>query len=470
MLCRKLGWICAPVVFVLGCGDDGNTPGLTSSPGPTGSPTSIGSATTSDIPTTSSASDSMGNTTQDSGASDSVGQTTSTTEPSETTGSPVTATETSMPSTTSMMTTTTMDSMTSMADTTTSADTTTGDETGDPDSTTGMDETGDVPCQVQMATLTPVIPNMVMVLDKSGSMLTPWDHDANPNTPTITRWNSLYQVVDLVLTKFNESVNFGANLFPNKSAQPTYDANACLVNMNVEVPVAPLNKAAILAAIPPANTNNIAGGTPASAGMIAALNHLKTLDPDIPRAVLLVTDGAANCKSNAVNDLDRFESYDNALHTVVFNAAQNDNIATYVVGINTLNAVSPVVVDGNPDSINPYQKLNELATQGGKPKNDPNEKFYNANNQIELNDALDTIIADAVSCVIPLDPAPDKPELTEVKIMGVVIPKVNNCANQNGWVYTNPNGPYDAIELCGTACTNLKQTGEADVNFFCVAG
>jgi len=84
--------------------------------------------------------------------------------------------------------------------------------------------------------------------------------------------------------------------------------------------------------------------------------------------------------------------------------------------------------------------------------------------------ALDAVIADALSCVIPLDTEPGKPELTKVKINGVEVPKVNNCANENGWVYTNPNGPYDAIELCGTACGGLKQFGKADVNFFCVPG
>ena len=115
-----------------------------------------------------------------------------------------------------------------------------------------------------------------------------------------------------------------------------------------------------------------------------------------------------------------------------------------------------------------HTKLNELATQGGKPKNDPNEKFYNATNQIQLAAALDAIIADALSCVIPLDMEPGKPELTEVKVLGAKVPKVMDCAKENGWVYTNPNGPYDAIELCGTACTNLKQSGKAEVNFFCV--
>jgi hypothetical protein len=112
--------------------------------------------------------------------------------------------------------------------------------------------------------------------------------------------------------------------------------------------------------------------------------------------------------------------------------------------------------DGNPNGINPFEKLNELATLGGKPKDDPNEKFYNAVNQIELQAALDVIVSDALSCVIPLESEPGFPEETEVEIGGAKVPKVMDCATENGWVYTNPMGPYDAIELCGTACTDLK--------------
>ncbi len=333
-------------------------------------------------------------------------------------------------------------------------------------SSTGGETTEDIPCDVQMATLKPVVPNMMLVLDKSGSMLTLWDHDANVNTPSITRWNSLYQVVETVTGKFNDKVNFGANLFPNKSAQQVYNSNACLVNANVEIKVKAKNQAAILAGIPAANTMAIFGGTPAAAGMTSALAHLKTLPADVPRAVLLVTDGAANCGMGLMPP-PLFEKYDQNVHTIVGDAYTVDKIPTYVIGINTLNVQSNAAQDGSPDNINPFTKLNELAVLGGTPKNDPNEKFYNADNQIELGAALDAVIADALSCVIPLNPPPDKPEFTQVKINGVKVPKVNSCA-ENGWVYTNPNGPYDAIELCGTACDNLKMVGKADVNFFCV--
>ncbi len=428
----------------LGCGDSGgdSTAGGTTNPvitsvsgttdGATGEPTggeteaqptggagtqtTGGSQSGTDTNATTGTSDGPSTETGPSSATDGTGQL-SATEPGTSDGETTTST-------------------TGVEMTTGDGSTTTGDTstTGEPDMTTG-----DVPCQVQMATLKPVVPNMMLVLDKSGSML----------------------------TKFNDKVNFGANLFPSKSAQQVYDASACPVSASVEVKVKAKNKAAILGAIPPADNNTIAGGTPAAAGMTAALNHLKTLPADVPRAVLLVTDGAANCTSGAMG-AGLFEVYDQSVHTIVQTAFNVDKIPTYVIGINTLNMVTPVLGDGNPDGINPFAKLNELATLGGTPKNDPNEKVYNADNQIELAAALGAVIADALSCVIPLDSEPAKPELTEVKINGAEVPHIDNCGNQSGWKYTNPNGPYDAIELCGTACNNLKQLGKADVNFFCV--
>jgi len=314
---------------------------------------------------------------------------------------------------------------------------------------------------------------MVLVLDKSGSMVANpdgfWDHDADVNTPKITRWNSLYQVVKLVVTDYNDSINFGANLFPSTMAMKAYTAAACVVNANVEIPVAALNKDAILNGIPQAGDTSLVGGTPTFSGVTAALNHLKTLDPAVPRAILLVTDGAANCAVGAAPP-PLFESYDQALHTLVESAWTNDKIPTYVVGIDTKDVVSGNTQDGNPNGTNSFVKLNELAVQGGKPKDDPNEKFYNAVNQIQLKAALDVIAKDALSCIIPLAEPPFFPEGTKVIVGGKEVPKVMDCTMENGWVYTNPMGPYDAIELCGTACSDLKISKEADVQFFCDAG
>ena len=393
---------------------------------------------------------------------------------------PVTSTEpgTTEPGTTDASTTGSGTTTTGVEpETTTGVDPSTTTTTGamtsmtNPGTDSSSGSTGDMPCQVVMATLKPVTPNMMLVLDKSGSMVNDpngyWDHDANPATPKITRWNSLYNVVQTVLGKFNDKLNFGASLFPSVFASGEYNVNACKVNANVEIPVSSKNKDTILAGIPGPMDTSLKGGTPTAAGMTAALKHLKTLPADVPRAVLLVTDGAANCASGAIPP-PLFENYDQTVHTIIGDAFSKDMIPTYVVGIDTPNVTSPVKMDGNPDNTNTFTKLNELAVQGGKPKNDPAEKFYNATNQIELGAALDAIVADALSCVIPLAEEPAKPELTKVKVLGVDVAHVMDCKKENGWVYVNPMGPYDAIELCGTACTNLKQSGKAEVNFFCV--
>jgi hypothetical protein len=382
-------------------------------------------------------------------------------------------TEASMSGTTTAPTSTTDDSTsgstTTPVDPSTSTDP--GTTTSTTDGTTGT--TGGTPCEEIKATLKPIEPNIMLVLDKSGSMVANpsgfWDHDADPNTAKITRWNSLYQVVQNIVTSYNDVINFGANLFPSTGAMQKYDATACVVNPEVEIPVAPKNKDAILNGIPQAGDVSLKGGTPASAGVLAALNHLKTLDPGIPRAILLVTDGAANCAMGAQTP-GLFETYDQNLHTIVKAAFTDDGIPTYVVGIDTKDVVSDNSQDGNPNATNTYQKLNELAIDGGKPKDDPAEKFYNAVNQIQLKAALDVIAADALSCTIPLTTEPGFPEETKVKIGGIEVPMVTDCATENGWVYDNPMGPYTAVILCGTACTDLKVAKAADVEYYCTAG
>jgi hypothetical protein len=36
--------------------------------------------------------------------------------------------------------------------------------------------------------------------------------------------------------------------------------------------------------------------------------------------------------------------------------------------------------------------------------------------------------------------------------------------------HVHEGGPYDRIEVCGSACYDLKFAGEADVAFYCSAG
>jgi hypothetical protein len=358
-----------------------------------------------------------------------------------------------------------------------------GDGEGEPGDGDGDGDTGGpMPCEIPEVNVAPATPQVMLVLDKSGSMLTTWDHDDNPNTNNITRWRSLHAVVTNIIDNFDDQMDFGAMLFPSIQATDSYGPAACVTSPQPEVPVG-VDGQVILDTIPAANNNTIKGGTPGEDAMDVSGMHLLTLDPDRPRAIVYISDGAANC-GDAANQMDGgelLEDYDTKLPVTMASLWNDEGIPTYVVGIDMSTDLTPIQANGAPDNIIPWCKMDELGEVGGKPKDEmpgmactegatDNQDFYSATNQLELQDALLTIIEDTISCVILLDPVPPFEYLLEVEINGMSVPHVNDCSTENGWVYPNPNGPYDSIELCGTSCDDLKMAGSADVLYFCDAG
>jgi hypothetical protein len=265
------------------------------------------------------------------------------------------------------------------------------------------------------------------------------------------------------VSTFDSQINFGANLFPSTDAQAVYGPAACITSDFPEVSVQPGNAAAILAAIPGPLVVNSFGGTPAATGIQTAYNHLLDLDPDTPRVMILVTDGAANCSQTAQNNDQLIEAYDNNLPIIV-GQAQADGIDTYVVGVDIANMVVNDGVGGDPNNINPTVVLNAVAQAGGT------GMFFNSQDQVELDNAITDVIESVKTCTIPLEVPPFFPDFTKVFVDGMEWEMVNDCSNEDGWVYSNPNGPYDSIELCGAACDAVKIVGEADVEYHCNPG
>lgn len=318
-----------------------------------------------------------------------------------------------------------------------------------------------------------VPPNVMLVLDKSGSMAREeWDADGDPATPEVRRWTSLHNVVSFIAGAFDTDINFGTVLFPATNAVSEFSERGCRMTTEPNVPVAPMNAAAVLAAIPPADAADgvIQGGTPATAGIRVATEHLRTLDPAVPRFMILVTDGAANCSSDVPvcggAGCAAFEQYDAALPIAVADALATDGIATFVVGIDIVNAVVGTnPYDGYPEA-NTYEKLNEVAVAGGQAR-PGDEKFFNALNEAELQAALSDIAGQLVSCRIPLDPPPDHPDYISIEIDGKKLERVSDCETENGWVFANPNGPYDEVILCNAACDDFFASGDIDARYGC---
>ena len=344
-------------------------------------------------------------------------------------GPGTTSVSTSDPSSTSE------DPSTSTSGATTGA--TTGD-TSDSEATGGAVE----PCQVESTAIQPIPSDILFVLDKSGSMsMELWDHDKDLKTPMITRWKSLHSVVEAVVTKFDDKLHFGAKLYPKIDAGSYYNQGACEVTPGVEVPVAPKNAAAILAVVPGPDVM-VLGGTPSYKGLKEGYTYLKGLKDGLARAVIFITDGEISCDDPPA-----------AAIAAISDALAKDKTPTYVVGVD---------VDDQTAA-----QLDLFAVAGGKPVMNGQYSFYQTLDQLDLEAAMQKILDDTIGCVLPIDPAPDQPDLFEVWLNGAEIPRIDACAGESGWLWS---AEFSEITLCGDACAALKKGGDVEAKYFCVAG
>jgi len=303
-------------------------------------------------------------------------------------------------------------------------------------------------------------PRVMLLLDKSRSMSNLWDHDLNAGTPEISRWHSLVNVVEFLTDEFSDTVDFGAQLFPSAAAflDEPVNAMSCQVLEAPEVSVGPNTGAQIIASIPEATDFSISGGTPATAGVLSAIEHLESLDGNAPRAVVLITDGAANCSADEPADNTLF-AYDEELANTVKMSFEAHSIPVYVVGINILDQM------GTKPAVNAHEALTNVATLGGVPSTG-SDTYYPSFNEIELAGAVEDVIGH-IECTVPLQDVPDHPDLVSVSVDGVGYDQVADCDTGNGWAYTSPGGPFNAIQLCGEACEGVQDAGNVSVDYLC---
>ena len=152
---------------------------------------------------------------------------------------------------------------------------------------------------------------------------------------------------------------------------------------------------------------------------------------------------------------------------MVGDAFSQNEIGTYVVGIDIRDETLGEDLDGAPDGINPSDELDDLAEAGGFPREGDGKKYYSTTSQVELEEALAEIVGQAFTCQVPLDSEPMHPDFVEIEIGGESFDRVDDCDSEDGWVWVNPDGPYDTIELCGAACDALAMSGSVHTIFGC---
>ena len=302
--------------------------------------------------------------------------------------------------------------------------------------------------------------DVVLVLDKSGSMVSNrWDHDSDVATPRVTRWNSLHSVVAKLVDGLEAEVGLGAVLFPAVDVpSDAYGPAACRVASAPDALVAPGGGANVLGAIPGADDTSLYGGTPTREAVRLAADHLKSISSERAKAIVLVTDGAANCSAESYGS-ETFTGYDEALDEAVAEVYDEDGIPVYVIGID--------IVDrwlDNPGA-NPFERLSEVAWAGGVPA-DGDVPFYNSTDQQQLQSALETV-AGQIGCTVRVE-ADFDPDRLRVQVDDATLPEVVACApGSEGWRLLSSDEGYVAVELCAASCGSLQTAEQVRVGEIC---
>ena len=319
--------------------------------------------------------------------------------------------------------------------------------------TGGTGNTGGNACQSVTITPTRTIPNVMFLVDQSGSMTS--------NFSGKERWTAAHDAIVTVTGQLDSIVRFGLTTYTSDNG-----------NFNATCPRLPvagdplagaprvnfgLNNSGAISntSVYPSSYPNDAGADTPTGDSIDALMTIIENDPppaDGPTIIVLATDGlpdSCECPNPGSCVPGTPGSHDPELEAV--DAAENafsSGVQTFIL------SVGPDVAQSHLQEVaNVGVGLDRNGSQGDAP-------FYTANTPAELDMAFQDIIGDSISCDIQMDKRFDDKEKacndpeSDVQLNGVPL----SCPSE--W-RVKP-GVDDIIELVGSACDTFKS---GDVTF-----
>jgi hypothetical protein len=300
-----------------------------------------------------------------------------------------------------------------------------------PIASTATEVTEATSCATKTASLTKQPADLLLVLDKSGSMTSSIGSttdcktafvDPDAGTPTCQpRWATMVSGLDAVLSGASGDVNWGLQLF-------NIDGT-CGVAATPEVTIGTGSAAGVQAKIA---TVNPGGNTPTRAAITAAVTYLKTLTDTNGKYILLATDGEPNCLTTGGGRGGGGSGSSDVPGTVAaITAAAAAGFKVYVIGV-------------GPETGN----LDNFASAGGT------DHYYPALSPQDLNAALATIVGTVASCTFSLGKAPLDPTNVAVQFNGdSSLRAPQDTTHTNGWDYTSSSDT--TIQLYGSWCDNV---------------
>jgi len=314
--------------------------------------------------------------------------------------------------------------------------------TGTAGSTSGGGSTGSTPttevnCGTQTSDTSQEPADVLLVLDRSGSMdesiaeecycdpakATGGGVRACSNTASCAiRWATLTSAVNTTIAS-TTGIHWGLKFFSTPGG--TGRNASCNVSTAVEVAVGAANAASDIQTQIADPKNSPANNTPTAAAITAATTYLKTVNDSNNKVILLATDGEPNCKAGG-------NSGDSDVQGTVtaIGAALAAGFKVYVIGI------GPSV--GN---------LDNFAQAGGTTKSFP------ATSPQDLTAALASISKAVTTCTFALAKAPPDPNNIAVYLDKNLVAKDPT----NGWTL---GGNSQTVVLNGTTCDKIT-SGQA---------
>jgi hypothetical protein len=299
------------------------------------------------------------------------------------------------------------------------------DDTQEPGDSPGTPQPQPSTCGVQTVPIggTAVEPNIMLAIDRSGSMADP--ADASGST---SRWDALKGSLGMVLSQNAGKARWGLSLFPSGGYDDYCDAG------QIDVPLALGNEAQVKAKVDAYSTEDVwylEGGTPTGATMVAIKNAAVLTDTTRPNFLVLMTDGEPNC--NSAGSVEP---------TIAALYAQATSVKTFVIGFGEF---------GQAANLNAWAVAGHTDRPG-------TTKYYQANSATELQAAFQAIVSGVASCSYQLQTAPDDPTLVAPFLDGDAVARDAT----NGFTY---DAATQSIVFHGTACDTVRSGTVASIEF-----
>ena len=314
-------------------------------------------------------------------------------------------------------------------------------------------------CGEQIHEASKLPPDILIVLDRSGSM----DNDVsdkgcNGNNSggcgASSKWALMTPALKQVVAATDTGVNWGLKFFADAGN------TSCGVNNGASVPIGATKGAAVASAID--GQTNAQGGisngsrTPTRLAVDGARTYLSGVTTDNPKYILLATDGLPNCMpGNSSNTAD-----DSAGAIQAVKDAYGAGIPTFVVGIATSGM-------GTADTT-----LSSMAKAGGYPKAG-SQSYYSVSTTSEFVAVLQNLVQVAATCTFAVGNPPTNDGTTsrariDVYGDGTLIPR--DTSHASGWDYTD--ATMTSVVVYGATCDKIKSGAiqSVSVKFQCIIG